>query len=178
MDTLAPHPIPPAAPGWPELLPHRGALVRYARRRLMDPSLAEDLVHDVFEAVVTGRATFCGRAALRTWLVGILKHKVVDLVRQRAAWSRLDPDDGEDDAGGSGSDRLVCPRAWPDEVASQRERLALTLGRIRRLPPSLRAAVEMRLLHDEDSDTVCRTLGVTPTNLFVRLHRARQLLAA
>ena len=40
-----------AAPGWAELAPHRSRLVQFARRRLLDPSLAEDLVHDVFEAV-------------------------------------------------------------------------------------------------------------------------------
>jgi RNA polymerase sigma-70 factor (ECF subfamily) len=57
------------AVGWAELAPHRSFLVRFARRRLLDPALAEDLVHDVFEAVITGRAQFGGRTALRSWLV-------------------------------------------------------------------------------------------------------------
>jgi RNA polymerase sigma-70 factor, ECF subfamily len=176
MDTPNALATPAPAPGWAELLPHRGALVGYARRRLMDPAWAEDLVHDVFEAVVTGRATFCGRSALRTWLVGILKHKIVDLVRQHARCSSLDAAD--DEAGDSPAFGLACPDARPDELVAQRQRLAQTLARISRLPPTLRPAVEMRLLRDEDSDTVCQALGLTPSNLFVRLHRARQLLAA
>ena len=169
--------VPAAALGWAELVPHRSALVRFARQRLMDPALAEDLVHDVFEAVVTGRASFSGRAALRTWLVGILKHKIVDLVRQRSAWTRLDSEADETDDSPHGRE-IECPHAQPDEVAAQRERLAQTLARIQRLPATLRPAVELRLLRDQDSDQVCRTLGLTATNLFVRLHRARQLLAA
>jgi RNA polymerase sigma-70 factor, ECF subfamily len=168
---------PPAPPGWSDLVPHRSALVRYARQRLLDPALAEDLVHDVFEAVVTGRASFGGRAGLRTWLVGILKHKIVDLVRERAAWSSLDRDD-DDDEGTAPDGRFECPQPRPDEVATQRERLTQTLARIRLLPQTLRPAVELRLLQDEDSDCVCRALGLTRTNLFVRLHRARQMLAA
>jgi RNA polymerase sigma-70 factor, ECF subfamily len=164
-------------PGWAALLPHRSALVRYARQRLLDPSLAEDLVHDVFEAVVTGRAHFAGRAALRTWLVGILKHKIVDLVRQRAVWSSLDATDDGDESRSPG-DHLTCPQPRPDEVAAQRERLAQALDRIRQLPDTLRPVVELRLLQDQDSEQVCQRLGLTPSNLFVRLHRARQMLAA
>ena len=152
-------------------------MVRYARRRLQDPALAEDLVHDVFEAVVTGRARYAGRAALRTWLVGVLKHKVVDLVRQRAVWVSLDAA-GEDADGHTPADGRVCPQPRPDDVAAQREQLAQTLERIRRLSETLRPAVELRLLQDLDSEQVCRTLGLTKSNLFVRLHRARQALAA
>jgi RNA polymerase sigma-70 factor, ECF subfamily len=170
-------PCAPTPPGWADLVPQRSALVRYARQRLRDPAQAEDLVHDVFEAVVTGRARYEGRAALRTWLVGILKHKIVDLVRQRAAWAPLDGDQDGDEASGP-ADHLACPQPRPDEVAAQRERLAQTLARIRQLPDTLRPVVELRLLQDQDSQQVCRTLGLSPTNLFVRLHRARQMLAA
>lgn len=166
----------PAPLAWTDLLPHRAPLVRYARRQLHDPSLAEDLVHDVFEAVMTGRAAFGGRAALRTWLVGILRHKIVDLVRQRAPLDSLD--DGDDDLATGAAHQLESPQPHPDEVASSRQLLAQVLARIERLPETLRSVVELRLLHDQDSDQVCRALGIHKNNLFVRLHRARQLLAA
>jgi RNA polymerase sigma-70 factor, ECF subfamily len=161
--------------GWHDLAPHRGYLVNFARRRLLDPALAEDLVHDVFEAVMTGRAVFGGRAALRSWLVAILKHKIVDLVRQRSGHDSLDQhdDDGEDAA-----PQLACPQPQPDEVAEQRQRLALTLARIQALPETLRSVVELRLLRDQDTEDVCRTLAITEQNLFVRLHRARRVLAS
>ncbi len=165
----------PCLLGWTDLAPHRSYLVQFARRRLMDPALAEDLVHDVFEAVVTGRASFGGRSALRSWLVAILKHKIVDLVRQRSWHDSLDA--GNEDEDGEGL-VLACPQPRPDEVAEQRERLAQTMARIAALPDSLRRVVELRLLHDHSTETVCRALDITEQNLFVRLHRARRALAS
>jgi len=165
--------LPVPAVGWAELAPHRAFLVQFARRRLQDPALAEDLVHDVFEAVVTGHAQFGGRSALRSWLVAILKHKIVDLVRQRAGLDSLDSDD-EDGA----AQLLECPQPRPDEVAEQRERLRRTLARIAALPPTLRRTLEMRALHDASSEEICRELQISEQNLFVRLHRARKVLAS
>ena len=163
---------------WAEMAPHRSYLVSFARRRLLDPALAEDLVHDVFEAVATGRAEFGGRAAVRSWLVAILKHKIVDLVRQRVGHDSLDAalDDGDEGAGLGIS--LTCPQPRPDEVAEQRQLLGRVLHRIAELPATLREAVELRLLHEQSTAEVCHTLAITEQNLFVRLHRARRVLAA
>lgn len=168
-------PAAAAQVSWAEMVSHRGALVRFAQRRLMDPLLAEDVVHDVFEAVMTGRATFGGRSALKSWLTAILKHKIVDLVRQRSGTDSLDTPASEDDDAPRGLE-LTCPHARPDEVAEQRERLAQTLARIETLPESLREAVRLRLLQDQPTDEVCRRLAITEDNLFVRLHRARRQL--
>jgi RNA polymerase sigma-70 factor (ECF subfamily) len=160
-----------------ELAAHRDHLLRFALRRLHDPAAAEDLVHDVFEAVLARRAGFAGRSALRTWLTGVLKHKIVDWLRQRRETQRLDDGTG-DGADGTPGDviALACPQPLPDEVAEQRERLRHTLGRIEALPPSLRSAVHARLIEDEPTESVCRRLGISETNLFVRLHRARRAL--
>ncbi len=163
---------------WAELSAQRGYLVAYARRRLMDPALAEDLVHDVFEAVASGRAVFGGRAALRSWLVAILKHKIVDLIRQRSGHDSLDAMGQDDDGEAIDSWALACPQPRPDEVAEQRQRLAHTLARIQALPHTLREAVQLRLLRDDSSADVCRTLAISEQNLFVRLHRARRMLAS
>lgn len=169
----------PAAVGWTALTPHRAALVAYARRRLLDPALAEDLVHDVFEAVASGQAVFGGRSALRSWLVGILKHKIVDLVRERSGLDSLDAGFGGDDEGEENPPASpACPQPRPDEVAEQRERLAATLVRIAALPETLRLAVELRLLRDDSTAEVCRALAISEQNLFVRLHRARRVLAS
>ena len=167
-----PMPVPPIR--WHDLAVHRDYLVAFARRRLMDPALAEDLVHDVFEAVITGRAEFGGRAALRSWLVGILKHKIVDLVRQRSGHDSLDQGSDEDSPGLE----FECPQPRPECVAEQRQQLRLTLERIAQLPASLRQVVELRVLQDQDTDQVCKTLAISEQNLFVRLHRARRVLAS
>ena len=160
--------------GWPDLTEQRSYLVQYARRRLLDPSLAEDLVHDVFEAVVSGRARFGGRSALRSWLVAVLKHKIVDLIRQRSGHASIEAGSDDDDAG---SWEFECPQPRPDEVAEQRQRLRGTLARLAKLPDTLRQVVELRVLQDRSTSDVCRRLAISQQNLFVRLHRARHALA-
>ena len=127
---LAAHSAPSAlpaiapAPSWAELVAHRGYLVRFAQRRLHDPMLAEDVVHDVFEAVLCGRASFGGRAALRSWLTAVLKHKIVDLVRQRAGHDSLDAqwldEDGEAMGRPRSSARSRGPTRWPSNGSSSR----------------------------------------------------------
>ena len=161
-----------AAWNWSELVSHRGALVRFAQRRLHDPMLAEDVVHDVFEAVLAGRAAFAGRSSLRSWLTAILKHKIVDLVRQRAGYDSLD-DGADDDDGAAG---IECPQPRPDEVAEQRQLLARALARIDALPAGLRDVMHLRVLQDQPTDAVCAALAISEENLFVRLHRARKQL--
>jgi RNA polymerase sigma-70 factor, ECF subfamily len=162
-----------AAPAllWPELLAQREHLLRFARRKLHDPALAEDAVHDVFEAVLSGRARFAGESALRTWLTGVLKHKVVDLVRRRAALRSVElPDEGDV------APEVECPLPRPDEVAEQRQHLRQTLHRIDALPRGLRDALRLRVLHDQSTEQVCQALDISEQNLFVRLHRARKQL--
>jgi RNA polymerase sigma-70 factor (ECF subfamily) len=163
-------PVPSVA--WPEMVSHRGYLVRFAQRKLHDPMLAEDVVHDVFEAVISGRAAFAGRSALRSWLTAILKHKIVDLVRQRVGFDSLDADDGGEDAAVA----VECPQPQPDELAEQRQHLASTLARIDALPAGLRDVMHLRVLQDQPTESVCETLDISEDNLFVRLHRARKQL--
>ena len=162
---------PCPALNWSELLSHRAYLVRFAQRKLQDPALAEDVVHDVFEAVLRGRAAFAGASALRTWLTGVLKHKIVDLVRQRRSTQSLD--DAADEAEVLA---LECPQPRPDELAEQRERLSQTLQRIDALPSGLRDVVRLRVLNDQPAEQVCQALQISEQNLFVRLHRARKQL--
>jgi len=164
-----------SVPAWVDVAQHRAYLVRFARRHLADPALAEDVVHDVFEAVLTGRAVFGGRSALRSWLTGILKHKIVDLVRSRAGYDSLDVGSADDDEDAPARD-IECPQPLPDEVATQRERLAQTLQRIDGLPEGLRRVIELRVLHDLPTQEVCDALAISEENLFVRLHRARKQL--
>jgi len=156
---------------WSEMVSHRESLVRFARRKLIDPMLAEDVVHDVFEAVISGRAAFEGRSAMRSWLTGILKHKIVDLVRQRAPFESLD-----DETEGAGALALECPQPRPDEQAEQRQLLARALARIEALPAGLRDVMRLRVLQERPTREVCEALEISEENLFVRLHRARKHL--
>ena len=155
------------------MVSHRAYLVRFAQRKLRDPMLAEDAVHDVFEAVLSGRAAFAGRAALRSWLTAVLKHKIVDALRRSPAHVSLDGDG--DDADGPAHD-VACPRPGPEEVAEQRERLGRVLAGIEALPAGLRDAIRLRAIDERSAASVCRELGISEENLFVRVHRARKRL--
>lgn len=164
--------MPSVAVPWQDMLAHRDYLVRFAQRKLHDPCLAEDVVHDVFEAVVAGRADFAGRSSLRSWLTAILKHKIVDLVRQRACMDSLDDGDGEDM-----SLAMACDSARPDELAQHREALRHVMQGIAALPGNLRDVIQLRVLQDQSAQEVCQALAITENNLFQRLFRARQSLA-
>lgn len=156
---------------WTEMVAHRSYLVRFAQRRLRDPLLAEDAVHDVFEAVLSGRAVFAGRAALRSWLTAVLKNKIVDSVRRNAGLESLDDSDRE-----GGALDVECPQPRPDQIAEQHQLLMLALKRIEALPPGLRDVMRLRVLEEQSTEDVCRELGISEDNLFVRLHRARKQL--
>ena len=163
----------PVDVSWTDLLAHREYLVRFAQRKLQDPALAEDLVHDVFEAVVTGRAVFSGRAALRTWLTAVLKNKIVDLIRQRCGTESLSDEFDEDEVGVA----LECPQPQPDQWAQQREAVRMVLQGIADLPQSLRDVMQLRVLQDQSAQEVCSTLKISENNLFQRMFRARQTLS-
>ena len=157
--------------GWAEMVEHRSYLVRFAQRKLRDPLMAEDVVHDVFEAVLSGRAVFAGRAALRSWLTAVLKNKIVDMVRRSVGFESFE-NDGED----SGALAVECPQPRPDEIAEQHQLLMLALQRLEALPPGLRDAMRLRVLEEQSTEDVCRALGISEENLFVRIHRARKQL--
>jgi RNA polymerase sigma-70 factor, ECF subfamily len=71
-----------SAPAPLELERHRSYLLRFALLQLRDHGAAEDAVQETLLAALQGSAGFGGRSAVRTWLVGILKHKIVDHLRR------------------------------------------------------------------------------------------------
>jgi RNA polymerase sigma-70 factor, ECF subfamily len=171
-DLPSPAPVFSPTVSWAEMVSHRGYLVRFAQRKLRDPLMAEDAVHDVFEAVLSGRAVFAGRAALRSWLTAVLKNKIVDSVRRNVGMDSLDDVDAE----GSPAHAVECPQPRPDEIAEQQQLLSIALQRIEALPQGLRDVMRLRVLEERSTEDVCRELGISEDNLFVRLHRARKQL--
>ena len=158
-----------------ELVAHRPYLVRFALRKLRDPALAEDAVQDAIEAVLSGRARFGGRAALRSWLTAVLKNKIVDVVRAASAHESLDAHEDDDE---HPAHRVASSGPGPDEIAAQRQELARALAGIERLPATLRDAMRLRVLEDLPTESVCAALGISEENLFVRVHRARRQLVS
>jgi RNA polymerase sigma-70 factor (ECF subfamily) len=153
---------------------HRTALLRFARRRLRDAALAEDVVQEVLVAVVAGEARFDQRSSLQTWLTSILRHKIVDAVRRDRGEISLDAMlEGEEGAATAPSDPVD-----PSVIAEQRQALGRVLARLQELPASQRGAFERHVVLGESGAEACRALGITPSNLWVRVHRARRALLA
>jgi RNA polymerase sigma-70 factor, ECF subfamily len=156
---------------------HRDHLLRYARRHLRDAALAEDVVHDVLAAVIAGQARFGHRSSLRTWLTGILKHKIVDALRRRAGECSLDAMlDGDDTAP---PPPALSDHADPCLIAEQRQALSRVLSRLDTLPAPLRRTFELHVVLGHSTAEVCGVMDITEGNLWVRVHRVRkELLAA
>src|SRR5712672_2352018 len=74
---------------------HRGYLLRVAVLQLRNDELAEDVVQDTLLAALQGKAGFSGRSSLKTWLTGILKHKIVDAIRRKSREPMLSSLDDE-----------------------------------------------------------------------------------
>jgi RNA polymerase sigma-70 factor, ECF subfamily len=164
----------------PEILSsHRTHLLRYARRQLRDAALAEDVVHDALAVALGDPERFGGRSSLRTWLVGILKHKIVDAIRQRAGECSLEAMQGDHDDAAAAPLPALIDRVDPSLLAEQRQTLRHTLARLEALPLPLRRTFEMSVVFGHSTAEVCAAMDISEGNLWVRLHRVRkELLAA
>lgn len=157
---------------------HRDAMLRFARRRIRDSDLAEDAVQDAMASAVAGLAGFQGGSALRTWLIGILGHKIQDIFRREGRYVRMN---GEAADFGEGAMALFGEaRDSSDPLALvARRRLGQALrGEIENLPPSMREVFRMQVLEGAPTAEICRRLSISEANCWVRLHRARKRLAS
>jgi RNA polymerase sigma-70 factor (ECF subfamily) len=162
----------------------RPYLLRYASLQLRDAAAAEDAVQETLLAALAGESGFAGRANLRTWLTGILKHKIVDTIRRQsrerpAADFDSEGDDGEFDGL---FDRRghwqEAPDAWqqPEGALGQKQFLAALEACLRALPERTARVFMMREHLGLDTSEICKELGITATHCWVLLHRARMAL--
>jgi RNA polymerase sigma-70 factor, ECF subfamily len=162
---------------------HGDCLYRYALLRLRAPDLAADAVQETFLEALRVQGSFAARSSERTWLIGILRHKILDHFRksgrEQAALGAL-PNGA---AAESGFDRRgrwkVAPKAWVGEPSRSLETREFwdQFGRcLSRLPKGLADAFFLRELDELRAEEVQELLGITPANLWARLHRARTLL--
>jgi RNA polymerase sigma-70 factor (TIGR02943 family) len=157
----------------------RPQLMRFARAQLRNEAWAEDAVSETVLAALSKPQAFAGQSQLKTWLVGILKHKVVDQLRRHAREATvLVGDDGEDlddDLFDETGHWREPPQAWGDPAArlGEREFLIVMQACIDRLPPVQGRVFLMREWLELDSAEICKELAITSTNLWVLLHRAR-----
>ena len=159
----------------------RPYLIRYASLQLRDRHAAEDAVQDTLVAALAGEASFGGRSNLRTWLTGILKHKIVDAIRRSAREAPV-PESAElsqADAFFDGEGHWnSAPETWPDPDNSleQKQFFAALEECLKRLPAKTAHAFLMREHMGFDTAEICKELAITSTHCWVLLYRARLVL--
>ncbi len=162
---------------------HGDILYRYAYVRLRDHGAAEDLVQDTFVAAMKARERYAGRSSERSWLVGILRHKIIDYLRKASREIKLD----DMDTGGTENSFIVRemgfaewrPPKWqfnPRKAFEQKEFWGVFTHCLEALDRRLHTAFVLKEMEGVSTKEICQELEVEPTYLWVILYRARKQL--
>ena len=158
-----------------------GDMLKFARLQLRDDSVAEDAVQEAMAAALSNRKSFDNRSRLKTWVFGILKNKIVDIIRDRIRTPSSEsvdiPDHAYDDlfdANGLWQDDSR-PSTWgdPEKSASDQQFWQIFEICLTRLPENTARIFMMREMLGMETDEICKELGISSTNCWVVLHRAR-----
>jgi RNA polymerase sigma-70 factor (ECF subfamily) len=168
---------------------HGDFLFRYAIVRLRNETLAEDVVQETLLSAIQSMGSYAGRAAERTWLTGILKHKIIDHYRRSSREVPLDPSETDlsefdplferqDEFKDHWSDTL-SPRIWnrsPDEALQENEFFGVLENCMMKLPERVANVFSLREMNGLDTNEICEILSVSASNFWVMMHRARMSL--
>jgi RNA polymerase sigma-70 factor (TIGR02943 family) len=161
---------------------YRDYLMRFARLQMRNETWAEDAVSEAMLAALSKPQSFDNRAQLKTWLIGILKHKILDAFRHhKREVCVLDntPDedaDPLDEISFKADGHFThAPADWghPEQQLSNRQFLEVLDACVTKLPAVQGRLFLMREWLELSSEDICKELALTPTNLYVQLHRAR-----
>lgn len=159
-------------------------LLRFAKLQLRNDTAAEDVVSETLLAILEKPDQFEGRSSLRTYATGILKFKIIDVIRKRGREVHIEPLDEQslDDA----LDALFAqdghwqepPQAWqqPDKALEQAQFFDRLQDCVDRLPAKIGRVFMMREWLEKEVDDICVELGITANNCGVMLYRARMQL--
>lgn len=162
---------------------HGAALYKYALLHTRDQHKAEEAVQETLLAALQGRDRFSGTASPRTWLIGILKHKIMDMFRHEAREQSLPENEAEACLDDAELDALFVanghwqsqPANWgdPEALLAQGQFMAVLQRCLDALPPRLARLFMLREVMEEETETICQELTITPTNLWTMLYRTR-----
>lgn len=170
---------------------HHSALIRMAMGYVADREVAEEVVQDTWMAVIESLDRFQGRSSIRTWICGILIHKAKDRgVREKrhTTFSAFEPyDDDHEEAvdpsrfqqtGEWAGHWAFPPQPWddqtPEKLLASKQAVDSMQRAIEALPATLKEVLILRDVEGVEAKDVCEMLSITETNLYVRLHRARE----
>ncbi len=155
-------------------------LFRFAWKRLQSAEMAEDAVQETFLEAIRVADSFRGASSEKTWLFGILKHKIIDHIRKISRERPIDtgdlPENLSDDFFDKRGNWAVRPLKWgndPAEVLKQKHFIQTLMQCLRELPKRMAHAFSLRELEQLGSGEIAGIMGVSQNNLGVLLHRAR-----
>jgi RNA polymerase sigma-70 factor (ECF subfamily) len=151
-------------------------LFRAARAAGLRADDAHDAVQDALLVFVQKADRFDGRASVRTWLFGILFHKIRERRRAIAREEAVDNIEAAVDARFGADGRWIRPPRPTDATATAGEIMAHLRECLEQLPERPRSAFVLREVEQMETDEVCNILEVSPNNLGVMLYRARNRL--
>jgi len=160
---------------------HGDALYRYAVMRVRDSAMAEDLVQETLLSALRAKDSFAGAAAERTWLIAILKNKIIDHYRRSRHEAPL-PDSDDPDAAieamfnEADEDHWArMPAVWanPDTALEQAEFWRAFQLCLEGLPARQAQVFALTELDGLTTEELCKVLEAQPSNVWVMLHRAR-----
>lgn len=158
---------------------HGDYLYRFALARLRDTHQAEDVVQETFIAAIKS-TSFAKQSSPRTWLTGILKHKIIDLMRKGAreiaASDMMSNEDANMDEFFDAKGKWTeYPMEWdmPDNALEQKQFLGVLQTCMDKLPKKLATLFMMRDVQETDNNEICKELNISTTNAWVMLYRAR-----
>jgi RNA polymerase sigma-70 factor (ECF subfamily) len=158
-------------------------LYRYALFRVYDANVAEDLVQETFLAALGSFKDFQYRSSIKTWLTGILKHKIIDHFRKTAKEQQMndiEPNINKlEDLFDRNGHWKIQPAEWdadPEKLYDQKEFIKVFHKCLSELPGRQAGAFILREIVGEKTKEICKILDVSATNCWVLLHRARMYL--
>jgi RNA polymerase sigma-70 factor (ECF subfamily) len=159
----------------------RPALLRFAMLQLRNDAAAEDVVQDTLIAVLEKPERFAGQSSLRTYVTGIMKHKIIDVMRASKRMRQIETmeDQSEEDvidalftADGHTQEK---PRQWgdPDATLEQKDFFRIMEMCLEKLPVNTARIFMMREWLELETDEICKEMGISTSNAWVMLYRAR-----
>lgn len=165
-----------------QLAEHLDYLRRFARSRARDEELAEEAVQETMVAALQSGQRFAGRARLRTWLTGILIHKIHDEFRRSAREATVREPNRSDDSldllQARAEDGMAATTCEPERALHCSQLRAAIARSLDRLPLRQKEVFLLKEISGLETEQIVDVLGLTTGNVWVLLHRARAHMQA
>ena len=157
-------------------------LYNFAMMRLYNSDVAEDLVQDTFYSAVKAKASFLGNSSEKTWLTSILKRKIIDHYRKNARSKEDNVLDNPDHFQKEG----ILKGHWEDNslpfdwgasseasAVENTELFKVVKNCLSKIPARMAATFTLKEFEDYSTEEICKELDITPSNLWVMMHRTK-----